>query len=124
MKHWIIASAVALASVGAQAGAGYMLGVVHNFGGSTGITFKVLSSDKKDRGVAAVGLSYFPRQASPLGFDVGLGYTFKNGVITGGYDFLSNKPQLGIGLSNTKDRSVAPAPAPPTALSAALGNFN
>lgn len=114
MKQWIVASAVALACMGAQAGAGFMLGVSHNFGGSTGITFKVLSSDKKDRGVVAAGVSYFPGQASPLGLDAGVGYTFKNAAITGGYDFLNRKPQMAIGLSNTKDRSniVAPLPTP------------
>lgn len=112
MKQWIIAGAVALGCVGAQAGAGYMLGISHNFGGSTGIAFKVLSSDKKDRAVVAAGLSYFPGQSNPMGLDLGLGYTFNHGAVTAGYDFLNRQPQLAIGFSNAKDRSVAATPIP------------
>ena len=109
MKQWIIASAIGLVSVGAQADAGYMLGISHNFGGATGITFKVLSTDQKDKWAIAAGVSYFPGQSrSPLGFDVGVGYTLKNGALTAGYDLLNNQPQMALGYANAKDRTTTP----------------
>lgn len=107
MKQWIIASAIGLVSVGAQADAGYMLGISHNFGGTTGITFKVLSTDQKDKWAFAAGVSYFPWQSrSRLGLDVGAGYTFNNGALTAGYDLLNSQPQVALGYANAKDRTT------------------
>lgn len=107
MKRWIIASTVALASLGAQADAGYMLGINHNFGGTTGITFKVLSTNQKDKWAVAAGVSYFPWQAqNRVGMDLGVGYTFKNGAVTAGYDLLQKQPQLALGYANAKDRTT------------------
>ncbi|GEM_PF-2109054 len=92
--------------------AGFMLGICHNFGGSTGVTLKILSTNKQDKAVVALGVSYFPNHAAnKLGLDLGLGYNFRRGAATVGWDFLHNEVQGAIGFSDTK-KPPAPAPAP------------
>ena len=108
-------AALLLACAGAaRAEPGVMLGVSHNFGGDTGFTVKLLSTDRRDKLAAAVGVSYFPWAATqPWGFDTSVGYTFRRGALTVGYDWLNGQFQLGLGAANTKSKpSPVPAPAP------------
>lgn len=114
-KKTLALTALLLAmSTGVQADPGVMLGLSHNFGGATGITLKLLSTDRKDRVAAALGLSYFPGQESrAFGLDTSLGYTLQRGAVTLGYDWLNGQVQLGLGVANTRSRAVVvPAPAP------------
>ena len=116
MKKTLLATLVAslgsTAGLPAHAEPGVMIGISHNFGGSTGVTLKLLSTRQKDKAVLAAGVTYFPWAAgSPWGADVGLGYTFDKGVVTFGYDWLNQQFQLGLGAANTQS-SPAPAPAP------------
>lgn len=78
-----------------------MVGLALNFGGgkdpAVGVTAKVLSADRADEVVGAAGLSYFFQDGGYLGADIGLGYTFDNGAVTLGYDFLNRRPQLSAG---------------------------
>ena len=117
MKKLMIPAAAALACTLAQAGAGVMVGVSYNFGGTAGITFKVLSTDRVDRAAAVVGVTYFPSQTqNPWGLDAGLGYNAKRATVSLSYDFLNQAPQLSLGLNNAKDKpttqAAAPVPAP------------
>ena len=114
MKRFSVAAGLLASCTMAQAEAGFMLGISHNFGGSTGITFKVLSSNKQDKGVVALGVSYFPRdEKNKFGLDLGVGYNFRRGAATVGWDFLHQQVQAAIGFSDTKKPEPAPAPAPP-----------
>ncbi|MGM9426895.1 hypothetical protein [Hydrogenophaga sp. MI9] len=118
MKKPLLATVVATvcSAVGmpAHAEPGVMLGISHNFGGDTGITLKLLSTDRRDKLAAAVGVSYFPWAATrSWGFDTSVGYTFRHGALTLGYDWLNGQVQLGLGAANTKSKtSPVPAPAP------------
>lgn len=114
MKKTLLAAAVAALSTTAQAEMGVMLGISHNFGGSTGITLKLLSTREQDRAALAAGVSYFPwASGRRWGLDTGLGYTFRDGAVTLGYDWLNSQVQLGLGAANTRgEPAPAPAPAP------------
>ena len=129
MKKFTVAAGLLASCTWAQADAGFMLGISHNFGGSTGLTFKVLSSNKQDRGVVALGVSYFPGDDNnKFGVDLGVGYNFRRGAATVGWDFLHQQVQAAIGFSDTKKPPPPPAPAasppPPSSdASAALDRF-
>ncbi|MCF6267444.1 MAG: hypothetical protein L3J57_12990 [Desulfuromusa sp.] len=105
----------------AQAGVGVLFGVSFVFGISQGqsndfgITIKALSDDEDDTAVVAAGVSYYPfAEVKKFGADLSAGYLFKNGAVTGGWDFLQWKPQLAVGYVDTEDDNPAPAaPAPP-----------
>ena len=118
MKKSLLATVVATvcSAVGmpAHAEPGVMLGISHNFGGDTGLTLKLLSTDRRDKVAAAVGVSYFPWATTrSWGFDTSVGYTFRHGALTVGYDWLNGQVQLGLGAANTKSKaSPVPAPAP------------
>jgi len=124
-----LASAALLAAIGgnAHAGAGIMVGLSHNFGGETGFTLKVLSTDRKDKFAAAVGVSYYPwAQTRSWGVDTSVGYTFRNGAVTLGYDWLNEKVQVGLGAANTKKTpapAVVPAPPPASGPTGSCGPF-
>lgn len=112
MKKYFAVIGMILACNGAMAGPGVLVGISYNFGGSVGLTLKVLSSKEEDHAVAAVGVSYFPMSKErKLGLDVGAGYTFKNGAVTIGWDFLGQQAQVGLGYLKTKDERPAPAAA-------------
>ena len=100
----------------AQAGPGGFFGISYVFGsslGDFGLSAKILSDNDENTGVVGAGLSYFPfAKEKKFGADLSAGYLFQNGAVTGGWDFLQRKPQLGIGYVNTKDDNPAP-PAPP-----------
>ena len=98
MKRKAISATLLCAVTAAHAGPAVMVGISHNFGGGTGLTVKVLSTDRKNKPAAAVGISYFPGQTSgsQWGADVGLGYTFNHGALTLGYDWLNDQAQIGL----------------------------
>ena len=117
MKRFTVAACLLASCTWAQADPGFMLGICHNFGGSTGVTIKVLSTNKQDKAVAALGVSYFPDDAANklgLGLDLGLGYNFRRSAAAVGWDFLHNQVQGAIGFSDTK-KPPAPASAPASA---------
>jgi hypothetical protein len=118
MKKTVSAMSILLLSASpAFADPGVFLGLTYNFNGSFGIAFKVLSTNKQDRAAAALGATYFPKTGK-FGLDAGVGYVFKNGAITFGWDFLNKTPQIGLGYIKTKfdaptaAPAVAPTPAP------------
>ena len=119
MKKTLLATLVA--SLGSMAGSqahaepGVMIGISHNFGGSTGITLKLLSTREKNRAALAAGVSYFPwTEGGAWGADVGLGYTFHQGAVSLGYDWINSQVQLSAGFANTKGTPPpAPVPSPP-----------
>ena len=114
-KRTVIAALLLLGSTAVFADPGVFFGVTYNFKGASGIglSIKVLSTDRQDRGVLGLGVSYLPL-LQKFGADVDAGYQFKNGAVTGGWDFINNSPQLGLGYVNTEERKhvVAPVPAP------------
>lgn len=114
---WLVAGSTALACFNAHAGAAFMFGISHNFGGDTGVTFKILSSDRRDRPVLAAGVSFFPKG---VGFDVGVGYNFTRTTVTFGRDLLREHYQIAWGASSTR---CPPAPVPPAAPAPAFPDF-
>lgn len=106
MKIKMIALASLLSiSTPTMADTGVFIGVVYDFGGKSNIGFsaKLVSNDEEDKVVGTLGLSYFPTSTAKLGADIGLGYTYKNGLVTGSYDLFNQKPQFGIGYMDTQD---------------------
>ncbi len=100
-----IAAALLAAGSASHADPGVMIGLSYNFGGTFGITAKVLSSDRRDRAVAAAGVSYFPlASGQKFGVDVGAGYNFTNSNATVGWDFLNRQVQGSVGYVDTRDR--------------------
>jgi len=90
-----------LMAMPANADPTYMLGLALNFGGGEtqlGVTAKVLSDDKPEEIVGAAGVSYF--FDGSWGADVGVGYTFDDGAVTLGYDFLNRSPQVAVGWAD------------------------
>lgn len=63
-KRFALSALTLVLSGAAHADPGVMFGVSHNFGGATGVTVKVLSTDRKDKPALALGLSYFPGLAT------------------------------------------------------------
>lgn len=113
MKRYTVAAGLIASCSLAQASPGFMVGISYNFGGSVGVTAKVLSTNRENRVAAEVGASYlFGESKSKFGVDLGAGYNFKHATATVGWDFMNSQVQAAIGVSNTKKR---PAPAaPPT----------
>lgn len=108
MKKTLLAAALSVFAMGAQADAGYMLGVSYSLGPpaslkNLGFTAKVLSSDREEKWVGAAGVSLFPWADRNLGLDVGAGYTFQDATALISYDFLQMAPQLSVGWSDTDD---------------------
>ena len=104
-RNSTIALALLVACGAAQADPGVLVGVSYNFGGSVGVTLKVLSSDQRDKAVAAAGVSYFPfTSGRQWGVDVGGGYNFRNGGATVGWDFANRRVQGAVGYVDTRDR--------------------
>lgn len=115
MKRLLTTTCLLATGSAAMAGPTLMVGISHNFGGATGITVKLLSTNKEDKAAVAAGLTYFPRaQERRWGADVGLGYTFRNGALAFGYDWLNSQWQLSLGAANTRKPLTAPPPAPET----------
>ena len=105
---WLVASTTALACFNAQA-AGFMFGISHNFGGDTGVTFKILSTERGNRPVLAAGVSFFPGEGRRIGLDVGVGYNFRQTTVTFSRDLVMERFQMAWGVAS---RCCPPAPAP------------
>jgi hypothetical protein len=105
---WLLASTTALACFNAQA-AGFMFGISHNFGGDTGMTFKILSTERRNRPVVAAGVSFFPGEGRRIGLDVGVGYNFRQTTVTFSRDLVMDRFQMAWGVAS---RRCPPAPAP------------
>jgi hypothetical protein len=91
------------------------LGVSYTLGGDFAVTAKVLSSNKEDNGILAVGASWYPMSRKRFGLDLGAGYAGKESAILFGWDFLQQKAQISAGWADTKRKKkepVAAAPAP------------
>jgi hypothetical protein len=91
------------------------LGIGYTFGGNFAVTAKVLSSDKEDNGVLAVGASWYPFAANTYGMDISAGYAADNSAILAGWDFLQQKGQVSAGWADTeddRDTPVAPVVTP------------
>jgi len=106
MNKTFLAAALSVCAMGAQADAGYMLGVSYSLDGQAsmknlGFTAKVLTSDREDKWVGAAGASLFPWADRKLGLDVGAGYTFEDSTALVSYDFLQAKPQVSYGWTDT-----------------------
>lgn len=95
------------ASVPAIADPGVFFGAVYNFGGSAGVSVKILSTNKEEHCALVAGGSYFP-QTKKFGVDAGAGYLFTNGAGTIGWDFFNKHPQIGVGYVNTAEEVTAP----------------
>ena len=84
-----------------------MGGITYNFGGSSdslanvGASVKVLSTAEENKPVVGAGVSYYPwaKSDKQFGVDVSAGYSFKNGAVMGGWDFLKQQPSLSLGYS-------------------------
>ncbi len=100
-------------ATGAIASPGILFGLSYNFGGSVGLSLKVLSTNKENHGALAVGTSYYPL-TKKFGLDTGVAYLTKDAAVSLGWDFLGNKPQVGVGYVNTKKtHDAGPPPAAP-----------
>jgi len=112
MKKFTVAAGLLASCTWSYAGAGLMLGVAYDFGGSAGVTLKILSTNKQDKPLAAAGVSYFPGDTVNVwGFDVDAGYNYRYSAGTLGWDFLHSKVQAAVGYSPTK-KPPAPAVTP------------
>jgi len=115
----ILSTAVMLTTLSASPGA--MFGIGYSFGGGSdgiALTLKVLSSNDENKGIASLGVSYYPlAKANSFGIDVGGGYLFEDFALTGSWDFLQMKPQISGGYVNTMSDSngavTSGTPAPP-----------
>ena len=113
MKHFALIGMLLAGATPAIADPGIFLGTTCNFGGSVGVSVKVLSNNKEDRGVLASGVSYYPLTGK-FGIDAGAGYLFNKVAVTFGWDFLNNNPNIGGGYVNTKDDNPSPISQPET----------
>jgi len=100
-----LASLLFCSSASVMADTGVFVGVVYDFGNKPefGFSAKLVSNDEADKAVGVIGLSYFPAAEYKLGADIGIGYTFDNGLVTAGYDVFNKKPQLGLGYMKTEE---------------------
>lgn len=113
MKKPLVAAILSIFAAGAQADTGVMIGVAYNFSGQAslnnlGFTAKILTSDKEDKWVAALGATLYPWSAQMFGVDVSGGYNFEDSAVLIGYDFLKGAPQISGGWANTDDGSNPP----------------
>lgn len=115
MKRFTVAAGLLASCSWAQADPGFMVGLSYNFGGSFGVTAKILSTDKQEKAVAALGVSYlFGESKSKFGVDLSAGYNFKHDVTaTVGWDFMNSQVQTAVGVASTKKKKNSPA-EPPT----------
>jgi hypothetical protein len=78
-----------------------------NLSGTPGISLKVLSTDRRNSGAAAAGVTY--NFDGTIGCDLGLGYNSAGSMsLTLGYDICKRAPQFGIGGSGRAHTSAPP----------------
>jgi hypothetical protein len=112
MKKLLATTLLLAATTSAIAEPVLMLGVSHNFGGATGITLKLLSTNRQEKAALAVGASYAPsREASRWSWDTGLAYNFKSTSLVLSYDWVPGETQLSFGLANLKAAAKASSTA-------------
>lgn len=105
MKKLMISTAMAgsLATCPAFADPTVMLGLSWTFGGSQsgqlGVSARILSGDRRDEFVAAIGGTFYPG-ADAFGLDVGVGYNWDNHPFTLTYDVLNDGWGLAIGWAD------------------------
>ena len=85
------------------------LGLTWTFGGSSpaqgaGIGLKVLSTNKRDAGALAAGVTY--NFDGTIGCDVGAAYNFDDATLTAGWDFCKSAPQIGLGGTKKPDTTT------------------
>ncbi len=91
-----------------------MFGLTYGLGGpialkNLGFTLKVVSSNEEEKWIGAIGANWYPwSDKTAFGIDLGAGYNFENGSLTIGYDFLTRKPVLSGGYTDTKDDNDSP----------------
>lgn len=92
-----------------------MVGISFNIGGteviSPGITAKIISSDKEDKPVGALGVSFFPLAENKFGVDLSAGYNFDERTALIGYDLLNQRFQASGGWVNTADKEKVLRPS-------------
>jgi len=110
MKKVIILLSLLGASLVTHASPALMIGVSLSFNGDFGITGKVISSDKEDKAIAALGATYYPNAAKKLGIDLSAGYTKSNVAGTIGWDFLQKNGVGSLGYVNTKKTNSTTRP--------------
>lgn len=86
----------------AHAGPGVMFGVNFNAHSGFGLSAKILTSNREDRTVGALGTTWYPA-TNHIGVDVGVGRTFDSGAAIVGWDILNNAPKASVGYVNTRD---------------------
>jgi hypothetical protein len=85
----------------------FTIGLSWAFGGGAqkgelGLSARVLSDNKRNKWVAAIGGTYYPK-SNKFGVDLGVGYNFRNTPITMSYDFINDQAVLGLGWANLTD---------------------
>jgi len=115
----LLVGGILLGSTQVQADAGVMFGLAYTFGdkGGAGLTVKLVSTREEDKWAAVAGFTWYPqKKTKPFGVDVGVGYVFRDAVLTVGWDFL-HSPQIGVGYVDTETQPpVPPVPPVPPAL--------
>lgn len=81
-------------------------------GNGFGIGVKVLSDDKDERAVAALGATYYPFAANKFGLDVSAGYAADDAAVLVGWDFLQKGVQVSAGWADLEDDKSDPVPVP------------
>jgi hypothetical protein len=87
-----------------------MIGLSWTFGGGAqqgelGLSGRILSDDKRDEWVGAIGGTYYPGSGK-FGIDVGIGYTFTKTPMTLSYDLVNNQALLGLGWADLTDSNT------------------
>lgn len=102
MRTTLLALALTGLAGAAHASPGVMFGVNFNAHSGFGLSAKILTSDREDRTVGAVGTTWYPA-TNHVGVDLGVGRTFDNGAAIVGWDILNNAPKASVGYVNTRD---------------------
>lgn len=88
---------------------------VSSTGGMAGVTLKLLSTNKRNSGAVAAGVTY--NFDGSFGCDLGLGYNSAgSATLTLGYDICKHAPQFGLGASGrakTTTTTTGPVSPPP-----------
>lgn len=89
----------------AQADVGFLFGLTVTTGGAVGVNASALTSDRRDRWVAAGGLAFYPltqrRTDSRFGVTLGGGYHGDHWAGIAGWDILQNAPFAAAGYATT-----------------------
>lgn len=106
MKKTLLAAALSVFALGAQADAGYSVGLTYSLTGKNtmsnlGFSAKALTSDEDNKGVGVAGVSVFPWAERKFGVELGGGYNFDHSTAAITYDFLQAAPQVSYGYTDT-----------------------